>query len=153
MSGYVIKCSNGDELYHHGIDGQQWGVRNGPPYPLDKSNYTWKEKRALKKARKEMRKSRRNLKKNVSLMSDEGVNKYNERLEAEKKLHRNLRYDDKVAQGEEAVGKFLSTTGGKVMSVVGTAAAVYAGSQIVGKLFKNPEMGNAIWKKFISIKK
>lgn len=24
-----------DELYHHGIKGQKWGVRNGPPYPLD----------------------------------------------------------------------------------------------------------------------
>ncbi len=22
-------------LYHHGIKGQKWGVRNGPPYPLD----------------------------------------------------------------------------------------------------------------------
>ena len=24
-----------DELYHHGIKGQKWGVQNGPPYPLD----------------------------------------------------------------------------------------------------------------------
>jgi hypothetical protein len=24
-----------DELYHHGIKGQKWGERNGPPYPLD----------------------------------------------------------------------------------------------------------------------
>ena len=23
-----------DELYHHGIKGQKWGVQNGPPYPL-----------------------------------------------------------------------------------------------------------------------
>ena len=23
-----------EELYHHGIKGQKWGVRNGPPYPL-----------------------------------------------------------------------------------------------------------------------
>lgn len=23
-----------NELYHHGIQGQKWGVRNGPPYPL-----------------------------------------------------------------------------------------------------------------------
>ena len=23
-----------NELYHHGILGQRWGVRNGPPYPL-----------------------------------------------------------------------------------------------------------------------
>ena len=26
------------ELYHHGIRGQKWGVRNGPPYPLKESN-------------------------------------------------------------------------------------------------------------------
>lgn len=26
-----------DELVHHGVKGQQWGVRNGPPYPLDSS--------------------------------------------------------------------------------------------------------------------
>lgn len=24
-----------DELYHHGVKGQQWGVQNGPPYPLN----------------------------------------------------------------------------------------------------------------------
>lgn len=26
-----------DELYHHGVKGQKWGERNGPPYPLDRS--------------------------------------------------------------------------------------------------------------------
>ena len=25
-------------LAHHGIKGQKWGIRNGPPYPLDKSS-------------------------------------------------------------------------------------------------------------------
>lgn len=40
-----------NELYHHGIQGQKWGVRNGPPYPLDdtgqnsKKNKTTTEKR------------------------------------------------------------------------------------------------------------
>lgn len=24
-----------NELYHHGIKGQKWGVRHGPPYPID----------------------------------------------------------------------------------------------------------------------
>lgn len=23
------------ELFHHGVPGQQWGVRNGPPYPIE----------------------------------------------------------------------------------------------------------------------
>ena len=30
------------ELKHHGIIGQQWGVRNGPPYPLDRRTSTGK---------------------------------------------------------------------------------------------------------------
>lgn len=24
------------ELYHHGVQGQKWGVRHGPPYPIDR---------------------------------------------------------------------------------------------------------------------
>ena len=24
-------------LQHHGVKGQQWGVRHGPPYPVDKN--------------------------------------------------------------------------------------------------------------------
>lgn len=39
-----------DELYHHGILGQSWGHRNGPPYPLDSSDYSKAEKRAARKA-------------------------------------------------------------------------------------------------------
>lgn len=25
------------ELQHHGIEGQRWGVKNGPPYPLERT--------------------------------------------------------------------------------------------------------------------
>lgn len=34
-------------LVHHGIKGQKWGVRNGPPYPLDKSSENGKIKDIL----------------------------------------------------------------------------------------------------------
>lgn len=33
------------ELYHHGIKGQKWGVKNGPPYPLNASDKSASEKR------------------------------------------------------------------------------------------------------------
>lgn len=34
------------ELYHHGILGQKYGVRNGPPYPLKPSDHSSAEKKA-----------------------------------------------------------------------------------------------------------
>lgn len=34
------------ELYHHGIEGQKWGVRNGPPYPLDQDDKSSSERSA-----------------------------------------------------------------------------------------------------------
>lgn len=54
-----------DEIYHHGIDNQQWGVRNGPPYPLKpavssavKQGKSREEIRAAKKRAKNLKKAR-----------------------------------------------------------------------------------------------
>lgn len=33
-------------LVHHGITGQKWGVRNGPPYPLSAGQHSAKERKA-----------------------------------------------------------------------------------------------------------
>lgn len=35
MYGYIRPLTP-DEIYHHGIKNQKWGVRNGPPYPLER---------------------------------------------------------------------------------------------------------------------
>ena len=34
-----------NELYHHGIRGQKWGVRNGPPYPLGSDQRSSEERK------------------------------------------------------------------------------------------------------------
>ena len=41
-----------DYISHHGIRGQQWGVKNGPPYPLKGGSYSTTEMKELKKARR-----------------------------------------------------------------------------------------------------
>lgn len=47
-----------ESLSHHGIEGQKWGVRNGPPYPLGSGQHSKAELRAIyrenyKKTKKE----------------------------------------------------------------------------------------------------
>ena len=44
-----------DYLMHHGIKKQQWGVRHGPPYPLDYEDHSKAEKKALNKVNKKTR--------------------------------------------------------------------------------------------------
>lgn len=49
MVGYRVKKSRQvtitSELYHHGIKGQRWGDKNGPPYPLGASSHSSSEKK------------------------------------------------------------------------------------------------------------
>lgn len=37
--GQPVEIKGSDSLEHHGIKGQHWGVRNGPPYPLDREKH------------------------------------------------------------------------------------------------------------------
>lgn len=42
----VIISRTPEYLEHHGIKGQKWGVRNGPPYPLKEGSHSSAEKKA-----------------------------------------------------------------------------------------------------------
>lgn len=35
---WTYNYSQASELAHHGVKGQKWGVRNGPPYPIKRDN-------------------------------------------------------------------------------------------------------------------
>ena len=41
-----------DQLAHHGILNQKWGVRHGPPYPLGGGDYSPSQRRAIRNKRK-----------------------------------------------------------------------------------------------------
>lgn len=140
-------------LIHYGVEGQSWGHRNGPPYPLDKSKYSAKEKRALKKANKEEIKRRKNINRNRRLLSDDEIKQYNKRLEEEKQLNKNLINDNAVERGKVSTKNFLSNTGSKVLATVAVPTVIWAGSKAVGKIVSDPSIGNQIWKKYIAVKK
>lgn len=61
MNSYIYRPAYPNELYHHGISGQKWGVRHGPPYPLkngfaskvkENGHHTRLEKRMAKKEKR-----------------------------------------------------------------------------------------------------
>lgn len=49
---YGVSALGTSTLCHHGILGQKWGKRNGPPYPLKGGDYTATERKAITKERR-----------------------------------------------------------------------------------------------------
>ena len=41
-----------EQLAHHGILNQKWGVRHGPPYPLGGGDYSPAQRKAIRNKRK-----------------------------------------------------------------------------------------------------
>lgn len=56
-----------NELYHHGRKGQQWGVSNGPPYPLNRKglSYYFKKNKGTKEDRKRIKEEEETKKRQV----------------------------------------------------------------------------------------
>ena len=46
FTDYISKYNDNNVLYHHGILGQKWGQRNGPPYPLGSGAHSAREQKA-----------------------------------------------------------------------------------------------------------
>lgn len=129
----IISTGSPEEiLKHHGIDGQKWGVRNGPPYPLERG----KGKRASVKE-----KARIILRDADDLTLDE-LRYLVSKLELEEKLTR-MSADEKK-QGKSYVTKGLEKFGDTIVSVAVPAATTYAfkkiienvgGEDMVGEMF------------------
>lgn len=83
-------------LAHHGISGQKWGVKHGPPYPLDRNTSS-----AIKKSSK--------ISINVRDLSDEDLTKIVNRLNMEKRL-KELSAEQKT-KGNKVASKVLSKIG------------------------------------------
>ena len=84
-----------NELYHHGIDGQRWGVQHGPPYPLSRSEHraVVRSQKATEKRNLSYKRSRKFAKR----MNDDDLNATIDRLQREE-TYRNLVSKEKNAK-------------------------------------------------------
>lgn len=136
-----------NELCHHGIDGQRWGVTHGPPYPLSRSQH-----RAVVRSAKASEK--RNLtykgsKKYSHRMTDEDLNKTIERLQKEETYRKLVSKDkeenrkDRAKDASNTIKKYVGQTIGKGIITVSDNAF----RKLTSTLF--PEPGSFKWTKVI----
>ena len=72
-------------LVHHGVEGQKWGVRNGPPYPLP----TQRQQKKIEKAdAKWFKKNRKSIDKYARKTTQKEINKSTKQIE--KKYRKDL---------------------------------------------------------------
>lgn len=141
---YIIIPTNSD-LCHHGILGQKWGRRNGPPYPLDSSVSTGKKLKEKKEKpvtsknyRKKATKARvEAAKKDINKMSNQELRESNERLRLEQEHARLTGASNKglVSQFGERVGSILiQKYGDQLASTIAATLTIEAGKKLVKSL-------------------
>lgn len=104
-------------LVHHGISGQRWGKKNGPPYPLSASSHSPAEKKAGTSG------WTAEAKKDVKSMSNEELRKAVQRKQLEsryKQLSAESPDNKKRAQNARTANKAIRTTG-RIASTVAAA--------------------------------
>jgi hypothetical protein len=137
------------ELYHHGRLHQKWGVKNGPPYPLSRSetaNYAKKQKQKIdiskvdknvknattinneakniKRIVSKYKKDNKNIQKDLSDMSDADLQKIVKRLNMERQYNQLTGKDTDA--GKDYVGKTLDIIG-DALGVASSAIAIALG--------------------------
>lgn len=108
-----------EELQHHGVDGQKWGVRNGPPYPLDRQRSKYLGSKAKAKR----------ISKDMDDLSLEELRALVTRMELEEKVYK-MSSDEKTA-GKAFATQLLEQVGKTVLSVAVPAITTYAFKKIV----------------------
>lgn len=123
-------------LAHHGVDGQQWGVRNGPPYPLSRQG-----SKAYAKILSRRQKAQ-GLLDNADDLSYEDLKKLMDRIDLEERI-RSMTVEQKQ-QGSGIVKKILSKVGNTVVDQAVPALTVFALKQLANKAEPSGELAGMI---------
>jgi hypothetical protein len=156
---YRALCSTDNALMHHGILKQKWGQRNGPPYPLNRSDYSAAEKKAMRTQKKlekktakaektqqkadrlkeASQKTREELEKEI--LDIELMNKYNRVMNESVRLSKE--YKELTKKGDKALKN--STT--NAMSTITQNALTKIGNKVI-----DSAIDKMFWKEATKIK-
>lgn len=127
------------ELYHHGIEGQKWGVRNGPPYPLDESDRSAAERAANPPAEKNSY-GGSHAKRPVGEISDRELQDYINRLNMERQYSDLTREKDQNLENVRKVNTWLKEVSSTAESIT---KIINFGKTVKGLIPKKDNKDNA----------
>jgi hypothetical protein len=130
-----------NELYHHGIKGQKWGVRR---YQNADGTLTSEGKKRYDDSDSGNTSTKRTTNKDRKNMSDEQLKSRISRLKLEKEL-KNLEKDT-IDDGKAYATDILKEIGKKTVTTAVTGAVLYAGKVAISKQFDAVELGDAVFR-------
>lgn len=130
-----------DELYHHGIKGQKWGVRR---YQNKDGTYTsaGKKRRRAGSRDQEIKEERKQAVKNRRTLSSEDIQKRISRLKLEKEF-KNLT-EENISPGKKAAKDILKNAGIKMATAAAAGTTAYLVKAAMTKHFDVKEAANYI---------
>ena len=133
----LIVTPSDNALFHHGVDGMKWGVRNGPPYPLDKAGRkALEEQKSTIKGRSvkiSTRDKAKIIKSNIDDLTDDEIRFLINRIKLEKEID-GLLSEGQKQKGESYASTLLKATGKAVAERVVPAVTLYAFKRLVAEV-------------------
>ena len=131
-----------NELCHHGILGQRWGKRNGPPYPLSGSKKHSRKKSSDDSEKSESKSDKKKENTNPRKMTDQELTDRIKRLELEKKYSKLMSDVSGRARGKAFVMRVLEKSGENIAVQLTTDVMGIAVNKAFGKLLDDPKIVN-----------
>ena len=144
-----------NELTHHGILGQKWNERNGPPYPLSRSNYSAAERRLNRMDKRYVRKNQSTITRKAKKLSKAEIDayeknvmrsKYNMRLRSGKVSKQYINeYNRKLAELMSQKTSNLRSPSGKVVAFVAKRGEVGVYMALATPDYDMSRLKNGVW--------